>query len=307
MSLNVKDIVKNAGEVGLAVAVLMASGSGTRAQETTELTEELDFDRPESWGMKYFASLGLLTGMGVPDRMGAGGLALGFEGGLVPQLSDEQRRIGFNGSKIEDVNKSRFFGRLRGAVGLSDSYSLDLAYTPPLEVGGARPHLFAVGIGRPFDLSPRWRLGVRAYGQLGTIEGDVTCSADEVAAGLDPDRNPFGCEEPSKDSLKQRLLGAEMSAGYVADRWRPYVGVAVNYMDLEFQVDALTYGVRDQTLLVTDGWTWSATVGLSWALSERVELGGEVFYSPLDVIRPPSTEVENDPLFNVRSVLRYSF
>ena len=39
-----------------------------------------------------------------------------------------------------------------------------------------------MGIGRPFDLSPRWRLGLRAYGQLGTIEGDVTCSADEVAA-----------------------------------------------------------------------------------------------------------------------------
>lgn len=291
--------------VGLAVAVLMASGSGTRAQETTELTEELDFDRPESWGMKYFASLGLLTGMGVPERMGAGGLALGFEGGLVPQLSDEQRRIGFNGSKIEDVNKSRFFGRVRGAVGLSDNYSLDLAYTPPLEVGGARPHLFAVGIGRPFDLSPRWRLGVRAYGQLGTIEGDVTCSADEVAAGLDPDRNPFGCEEPSKDSLKQRLLGAEMSAGYVAHRWRPYVGVAVNYMDLEFQVDARYDGFVDRTLQLTDGVTFSVATGLGFAPSERWYVSAELFYSWLSVSRPPGTSVQNDGFLNGRFLVAY--
>ena len=291
--------------VGLAVAVLMASGSGTRAQETTELTEELDFDRPESWGMKYFASLGLLTGMGVPERMGAGGLALGFEGGLVPQLSDEQRRIGFNGSKIEDVNKSRFFGRVRGAVGLSDNYSLDLAYTPPLEVGGARPHLFAVGIGRPFDLSPRWRLGFRAYGQLGTIEGDVTCSADEVAAGLDPDRNPFGCEEPSNDSLKQRLLGAEVSAGYIADRWRPYVGVAVNYMDLEFQVDARYDGFVDRTLQLTDGVTFSVTTGLGFAPSDRWYVSAELFYSWLSVSRPPSTSVQNDGFLNGRFLVAY--
>ena len=40
--------------------------------------------------------------MGVPERWGPDGVAVGFEGGLVPQLSEEQRRIGFNGSEVED-------------------------------------------------------------------------------------------------------------------------------------------------------------------------------------------------------------
>ena len=31
-------------------------------------TETLDFDRPESWGMKYYASLALLTSMGAPEK-----------------------------------------------------------------------------------------------------------------------------------------------------------------------------------------------------------------------------------------------
>ena len=30
----------------------------------------------------------------------------------------------------------------------------------------------------------------------------------------------------------------------------------------------------------------------------------ELFYSPLSVVRPPSTDVENDPLLNLRTMLR---
>ena len=294
--------MRTTGAVALAVVLL---AGGARAQETIKLTEELDFDRPESWGMKYFASLGLLTGMGVPERLGAGGVVLGFEGGLVPQLDEEQRRIGFNGTKLEDVNKTRFFGRLRGAIGLSEHYSLDLAWTPPLEVGGAKPHLFAVGIGRPFDLSPAWRLGVRAYGQIGSIEGDITCSADEVAAGPDPDRNPFACEAPSTDSLKQGILGAEVSVGYVAGRWRPYFGVAVNYMDLEFQVDARYSGVVDRTLQLTDGVTASITTGLGFVPSDRWSFSLELFYSRLTVDRPASPSTRTDGFLHGRFLVAY--
>jgi hypothetical protein len=290
--------------IRLLAAVLLVLGGHAHAQEA-QPTEELSFDRPESWGMKYFASVGLLTGLGVPERLGAGGVSLGFEGGLVPQLSDEQRRIGFNGSKLEDVNKTRFFGRLRGAIGISDDYSLDLAYTPPLEVGGARPHLIAVGIGRPFSLSARWRLGVRAYGQLGSIEGDVTCSAGEVQAGADPDLNPFLCEEPSADSMRQRLVGAEVSGGYRAGRWRPYVGLALTYMDLEFQVDARYAGIHDRTLQLTDGVTVSVTTGIGFAPSERWRLSAELFYSWLSVERPPARATQNDGLLNGRFFIAY--
>jgi hypothetical protein len=295
--------------VGLAVIVLsFAATPAARAQGVVEGTEELDFDRPEAWGMKYFASLSLLTGMGVPERMGGGGFALGFEGGFVPQLSDEQRRIGFDGTKLEDVNKTKFFGRLRAAVGLSDNYTLDIGYTPPFEVGGATPHLFAVGIGRPFDLSESWRLGLRAYGQFGTIDADITCSADEVAAGPDPELNPLLCEEPSDDRLKQKLIGGELSVGYFSGRWRPYAGAAVNYMDLDFQVNARYDGLVDSTLQLTDGVTFSVTTGLGVTLSESWYLSGELFYSWLSINRPPpGTPTENDGFLNGRFLVAYRF
>lgn len=292
--------------MGLAV-ILLALGviPTAQAQGVIEFTEELDFDRPESWAMKYFASLSLLTGMGVPERMGGGALALGFEGGFVPQLSEEQRRVGFEGTKVEDVNKTRFFGRLRAVIGLSDNYTLDVGYTPPFEVGGATPHLIAVGVGRPFNLSESWRLGVRAYGQYGTIDGDITCSADEVAAGRDPELNPFFCEEPSDDSLTQRLVGGELSVGYVAGRWRPYAGAALNYLDLDFQVRARYDGVVDRTLQLTDGITFSVTTGVGFAPSEKWYLSAELFYSWLSVNRPPSTSTQNDGFLNGRFLVAY--
>lgn len=300
--------MRNRFVVLVSLVLLPLSSPAVRGQGVIDATEELEFDRPEAWAMKYFASLSLLTGMGVPERMGGGGFTLGFEGGLVPQLSEEQRFLGFNGTKQEDVNKTRFFGRLRAAIGLSDNYTLDVGYTPPLEVGGATPHLLAVGVGRPFDLSESWRLGLRAYGQYGTIDGDITCSADEAAAGPDPERNPFLCEEPSDDRLTQKVVGGEVSVGYGVGRWRPYVGAAVNYMDLDFQVNARYDGIVDSTLQLTDGVTVSVTTGLGIVLSDSWSVSGELFYSWLSINRPPpETPARNDGFFNGRFSVAYRF
>ena len=78
-------------------------------------------------------------------------------------------------------------------------------------------------------------------------------------------------------------------------------------MDLAFQVDALTYGVRDRTRLVTDGWTAAVFAGISFPLSSSLSLAAEAFYSPLDVVRPPATDAETDGLFNVRTMISYRF
>jgi hypothetical protein len=74
---------------------------------------------------------------------------------------------------------------------------------------------------------------------------------------------------------------------------------------MEFQVDNVTNGFRDESLLLADGWTWSFNTGASWSLNDRFEIGAEVFYTPLSVVRPPSETAENDPLINLRTILRF--
>jgi len=294
--------------LALGTALAVASAAPARAQFVVAETETLDFDRPESWGMKYYASLALLTSMGVPEKRAAGSVDLGFEGSYVPQMSDAERRIGFNGTKLEDVNKTSFFGRIRGSVGLGKGLALELGYTPPVEVGGAKPNILALALGRSFELSPTWRLGVRGYGQIGTIEGDITCSADEVAAGDDVQQNPFQCVEPSQDESRQKVIGLELVAGYDgSSRFKPYVGLGLNYMDLEFQVNALYSDglVEDHNLQLTSGTTVSATAGLTFEANARWRVTAELFYSWLSITRPPATTSGNEGFFNGRMFVSY--
>jgi hypothetical protein len=284
-----------------AIFALALLSKDASAQPLIEATEELDFDRPESWAMKYYASLALLTGMGVPEAMGAGRVDLGFEGGFVPQLSEDERRVGFGGIKVEDLNRTPFFGRVRGRVGLSESASLEVAYLPPIEVDGATPHLFSVAVGRPFDAGDRWKIGLRGYGHFGSIEGDITCSSEDLEGS-----NPFDCAALSKDDLSQRAFGVEVTTGYFSGGpFRPYAGLALNYLDLEFQVDAMHSGIHDRTLQLTDGVTFYLTGGATYAPGEKWRITGELFYSWLPVVRPPATESENDPLVHFRFLVSY--
>jgi len=222
-------------------------------------------------------------------------------------LSDDQRRVGFDGTKLEDVNKTRVIGRLRAKIGLPASYSLELGYIPPVSVRGATPNIFSAAVGRPFALSPSWQLGLRAYGQLGTLRADITCSAAEVAAGADLPRNPFLCEAPSNDALKQRLMGFEVTSGYGRGSWRPYVGVTVSHLDLQFQVDARYSGIVDHTLQTTNSNTVSVAAGVGHVLSARWRVVTELFYSPLSVVRPPQVSSQNDGLLNGRFLVFYLF
>ena len=278
------------------------------SQPVVEFEEELDFSRPEAWAMKYFGSMNLLTGFGSPRPTRTGSIDLGLEIDWVPSLSDAERTVGFEGTKRDDLNKTSVFIRPWFVFGLPNDFSLTLTYVPPVNAFGVKPHLLGAAIGRPVYQGERWRLGLRGYGQFGTIEGDFTCDEDTVAAGSDPIRNPFDCREISEDKHTLRSFGVEVSSAFRADtagKLEPYVGVAFNYMDADFQVNARYSGLIDRTLLLANGFTVSFTGGVSYAVTERFSISGEVFYSPLDVIRPPSTTSQNDGLFNIRSLITY--
>jgi hypothetical protein len=114
----------------------------------------------------------------------------------------------------------------------------------------------------------------------------------------------LGREEPSSDTARLNYLGAAFTCGVTLGITTIHWGLAANCMDMEFQVDNLTYGFRDRKPLLADGWTWSFSTDASWSLSDRFEIDAEVFYSPLSVVRPPSETAENDPLRNLRTILR---
>jgi hypothetical protein len=254
--------------------------------------------------MKYFNSVSVLTGLGPPRAREPWSFEIGLELDTIPSLSEDQRRVGFGGSKVEDLNRLPAFFRPRLTIGLPAKWSLDIAYVPPIELRGVKSHLVAVGLERPVYSSGPWTLGIRVYGQIGEVESDFTCSAEEASHPPGPPDNIWGCEAPSEDEVTLNYVGAAFTGGYRIRKTDFHWGMAANYMDMEFQVDALTFGFIDRSLLLADGWTWSLNGGTSWSLGGRTSLAIEIFYSPLSVIRPPSTSTENDPLVNLRTMLR---
>jgi hypothetical protein len=185
---------------------------------------------------------------------------------------------------------------------------LTLSYLPPIRIFGVKPHLFAFALERPlYERSP-WTFGVRLYGQIGTIEGAFTCPKDVAKFPIGSPQNPFGCNKKSDDEVTQQYGGVEFSGSYRIERLRgltPYIAVAGNFLDNKMQVRATTFGSRDRTRLLAQTWTFSATAGAVYPLTERIFLNLSLFYTPLWVKRPPDTDTQNDPLFNVRAGISY--
>jgi hypothetical protein len=290
-----------------AIVLLALAITGPARAQVIDDVEHLDWDRPEAWAMKYFSSVSQLTGLGPPAERGLWSLELGLELDWIPSLSEDQRRIGFGGTKVEDINRLPALVRPRVTIGLPVGLSLDLAWVPPIELEGVTTNLFSIGLERPFYSAGSLVLGGRLSGQLGTVEGDFTCTAEEAAFPPGSPDNIWGCEAASEDELALNHASLAFTGGYRVKGTTFHWGLAATYMDMEFQVDAVTYGLIDRTLLLADGWTWSVNGGASWQLTRRISLAGELYYSPLSVRRPPSTSTENDPLFNIRSMLRYAF
>jgi hypothetical protein len=284
----------------IAIAMALPSSAQTGGR-----VENLEWDRPEAWAMKYFNSVSILTGLGPPRIREPWTFEIGLELDSIPHLDEDQRRVGFGGRKVEDLNKLPVFFRPRLTIGMPAKISLDIAYVPPLEVRGITSHLIALGLERPFASAGPWTFGLRVYGQIGEVESDFTCSAEDASHPPGSEENIWGCEAPSEDEVTLNYVGIAFTGGYRLRKTDFHWGLAANYMDMEFQVDAVTFGVVDNTLLLADGWTWSFNTGASWSLGGRTSLAVEVFYSPLSVVRPPSTSVDNDPLLNLRTMLRF--
>lgn len=262
--------------------------------------------------MKYFANVTLLTGLGAPRERETGEVEMAIEAVWIPHLSAEERTVGFDGTKTEDLNKLPGTVRPRVTVGLPGKLSLTASYVPPVEIEGVEPNLFALALERPLLERGAWGLGARLVGQIGEIEGDFTCTDDDLQAPPGAPGNEFGCQEVSQDAYDLTTYGFELigsrrfgDAGRGSEVPEAHLGLAAHYLDLEFQVDALTFGLRDRTLNRTDGWTYSLTAGGRWPLGERTHFAGELFYAPLSVERPPARNRENDDLLNARLMVGF--
>ena len=286
---------------------------GVFAQTPVKSTvEHLDFNRPEAWALKYFTSTTLLNGLPLtPGEVHhAGSITVSLELGWVPYLNPDRARVGFTGSKQEDLNKAPIVARPVVRVGLPWMFSAIVAAPPPFEVFGITPRLVAFGLERPIVERNMWNFSWRGYGQLGSVKGAFTCPSFVLGLPAGSAGNPSGCVGESRDVAYLRYGGMELQYAHRIPgfpKLTPHVSAAFNHIYSDFQVDAPLVNLHDRSRLWTRGQTFSTTAGVSYLLTRHVEFAVDAFYTPLLVRRPNTAPATNDGLFNVRALLSYTF
>ncbi len=296
-------------------AVLIGGAIRAHAQIVVDMVETVDFDRPESWALKYFNSTTLFTGLEMPGPIKPREIRIGAEVASIPSLTEKQQIVGYSGTKPEDLNKAPLFARPRVTVGLPGSFSLTVAGVPPIKAFGITPRLFALAIGRPLLTRETLNLGARVSMQVGSAKGAFTCPQKVLAFAPLSAGNPYGCRGESTDVAHLRHVTGEINIWRAFSRRQvtPHAGIAVTYMNNVFNVDAPTRGVRfefhDRTELRASGSVMSYTGGLGFALTDRINAAVDLCYTPLGVMRELgttlSTKVSNEGMFNMKGLITY--
>ena len=166
-------------------------------------TEEVDFDRPEAWAMKRAASLLLFTGMRPPTEREAGSWEFSVEGIWNPSLSKEESRVGFEGTKVEDLNRLTIIPRPRMSVGLGWDTTLEVSYIPPVEIEGIEPNILALALERPIWHCNDWIPGVRVYA---FTLGYSRAISEQCRVGLEAFYSPLDIQRPPDTSADNEGL-----------------------------------------------------------------------------------------------------
>ncbi|HEX9785100.1 MAG TPA: hypothetical protein VGA56_20520 [Opitutaceae bacterium] len=251
--------------------------------------EDLGDDRPETWAMQFFTSLALPTGFGPAEKLHPWKALVALDVVQIPWLSEEERRVGFNGTKVEDLNHAPVVARPNLTIGLPGDWTVSFAYVPPVRAFDLRTDLYGMSVQKSFLRDGPWQAGLRAFAQYARVRGTFTCTREAVEAGDDPVGNPFGCEACSNDTVRMRVARLEVALAYRLERFHrltPFATASWQNMDIDFEVDALRSGSRDHRYLKAETQSWIFSAGARLPIGTRWTFAAAVLHAPIDVLRP---------------------
>ena len=253
------------------------------------ITQNVDLDSPEGWGMAYMTAASLNLADSFPRELSFGELEISAEINSIPKLNSEQQKIGFGGLKYEDLNKSPVFGKGKIKMGFYYDSILEFSYTPSLEIKGAKPKdLYGFSLSKELISNENLNLGLRIFNLSGHAIADVTCSEQVVSQPLYTPGNPSGCISTSKDKIDLGHKGLEMiiMPNYNNPKIKPWVSLAYSKIDPSVRIDAQLELTREIALVKTNGSISTLNLGFNYALSDKWVLFLGTSYTPLDVKRP---------------------
>ena len=269
--------------------------------------ERVDFTSPEGWAMSYMTAASLNLSEKFPEVLTLGQFNITAAISTIPELNEEQQRIGFGGFKSEDLNKSPVFGRGKITAGFYWDSIIELSWTPPLEIDGAKPEqMWGLAIAKQIYTNEVFNLGMRLYKFNGQATASVTCSEENVMQPLYSPGNISGCIGTSKDQIDMShdgieiLFQRESSIGF-----KPWFSLASTRLKPSVQINAPLELIQEEAFIETSGRLMTLNLGLNYKLSENWLLNLGTSYTPIDVQRPEMTG-GNDNFWNIKIGLTFS-
>ena len=271
------------------------------------LAEKVAFDSPEGWGMSYMTAASLNLSDKFPETLPLGQFNLSAEISTIPELNEKQQKIGFGGAKSEDLNKSPVFGRGKITTGFYWNSVIELSWTPPLEISGAKPdQMWGLAIAKQIYTNNAFNAALRLYQFNGKATAAVTCSEEMVMQPLYSPGNISGCIGTSQDKIDMShegveiLLERESSNGF-----KPWFSVASTRLTPSVRINAPLEFIQEVAFVETSGRLTTLTFGLNYKLSDNWLLNLGTSYTPIDVQRPEMTG-GNDNFWNFKMGLTFS-
>ena len=271
------------------------------------LAEKVAFDSPEGWGMSYMTAASLNLSDKFPETLPLGQFNVSAEISTIPELNEKQQKIGFGGAKSEDLNKSPVFGRGKITTGFYWNSIIELSWTPPLEISGAKPdQMWGLAIAKQIYTNNAFNAALRLYQFNGKATAAVTCSEEMVMQPLYSPGNISGCIGTSQDKIDMShegveiLLERESSNGF-----KPWFSVASTRLTPSVRINAPLEFIQEVAFVETSGRLTTLTFGLNYKLSDNWLLNLGTSYTPIDVQRPEMTG-GNDNFWNFKMGLTFS-
>ena len=271
------------------------------------LAGKVAFDSPEGWGMSYMTAASLNLSDKFPETLPLGQFNVSAEISTIPELNEKQQKIGFGGAKSEDLNKSPVFGRGKITTGFYWNSIIELSWTPPLEIGGAKPdQMWGLAIAKQIYTNNAFNAALRLYQFNGKATAAVTCSEEMVMQPLYSPGNISGCIGTSQDKIDMShegveiLLERESSNGF-----KPWFSVASTRLTPSVRINAPLEFIQEVAFVETSGRLTTLTFGLNYKLSDNWLLNLGTSYTPIDVQRPEMTG-GNDNFWNFKMGLTFS-
>ena len=271
------------------------------------LAEKVAFDSPEGWGMSYMTAASLNLSDKFPEALSLGKFNLSAEISSIPELNEKQQKIGFGGVKSEDLNKSPVFGRGKIAAGFYWDSIIELSWTPPLKIEGAKPEqMWGIAVAKQIYSNDAFNLAIRLYQFNGQATASVTCSEEMVTEPLYSPGNISGCIGTSKDKIDMSHDGIEI----LVEReslmgFKPWFSLASTRLKPSVQINAPLEFIQEEAFVETSGRLTTLNLGLNYQLSDKWLLNLGTSYTPIDVQRPEMAG-GNDNFWNIKIGLTFS-